>query len=666
MASQQSSWSTTFFWEQDLRSLYMNGLLNSVLKPGIYNANMGIFATTSNAGLGATFDIKVPGVYLYLKRGTTFVFSNNYLCSDGQIIPEFENSGNFLIKSVVLQDTCEPIIQVSSGSNSGGIATADLQAFFGYLKDGTTFYQPLPEIYVTAMMKFNGEGALDTTAGYDNKPAFSWAVNKGDTYINASTQELEDTDVINASKGPFNFIATLIANNSRYPDFGSGYYFLDAATLNQSTLGYYDHLFPAEGLSNPSMGPASYLRGTKYDRTSYLMVGRCLKTRNTIGENTPYIQQNGTWQQLNSSNGAICWNQDYTFTASGLPAYRQEQSPGQVSSRPSVIPVFNHGSGSADYNPGLNTDVAEIDLSKNNSSKFTFDLKNLSIKNKLWSSTTSGNYYTSLVKCNGIENGWISGSPVYSLADYSGNRRYELTASKQTIVDFFYLLVREKLDRAVGITKDSLFDSAVSNFDTEIKHFDFITQDAQIFNQLSQVTPITATDSSFKLQYESSNLLLGKNNLPESHFNSNSMNDITGDQTGLGRVLNPLDLSPLNIQRLQTILESSNFLNNVIDYFRQSAPKQLRLYALESENQPATADLLVPLALMFRPILKYETVENEQVKENFKSGDGVATLTGLVHPANILDFFNLQAQGSKVHAVSLGDNDLYTILPVMN
>ena len=36
MATQSSKWATTFFWEQDLRSLYMNGLLNSLLKPGVY------------------------------------------------------------------------------------------------------------------------------------------------------------------------------------------------------------------------------------------------------------------------------------------------------------------------------------------------------------------------------------------------------------------------------------------------------------------------------------------------------------------------------------------------------------------------------------------------------------------------------------------------------
>lgn len=650
MASQQSSWSTTFFWEQDLRSLYMNGLLNSVLKPGIYNANIGIFATTGTPELAPTFDLKTPGVYLYLKRGTTFVFSNNYLYKDSQIIPEFENSGNFLIKSVVLQDTCEPIIQVTSASGQTGSATADLKAFFGYSKQGETAYQPLPEIYLTAMMKFNGEGALDTNAGYDSKPVFSWAANKGDSYINATSQGLDDLD---ADDGPFNFIASLITQKAMYSDYGYNYYFLDATTLNQSK--YYDHLFPAEGKANSEIGPASYLRGSKYDRTSYLMVGRCLRVRSTIGADTAYIGDNGAWQSLANSSGASAWNRDYVFTASGLSAYRQEQSPGQVSLRPSLMPVFDHGPTNKDFNAKLNTDKAVIDTDpnsaspKNNFSKFTFNLKDLSIKNKLWSAAFSGDYYTSLVLCNSST---VSGTPTYRLVDYS-NKQSELSKPKQTIIDFFYLLLKEKLDRAQGIDKKDLLNSEDFNFEAEIKQFDFITANEQIFNQLCQVAPVTDSDSPLKLQYESTNLLLGKSNIPTSRFTSGTAsNAIEGQNIGLGEALSPLDISPLNIQRLQTILESSNFLNNVIDYFRQKAPAQLRL------NNGSTADILVPLALTFRPILN----DNG----HFKSGDGVATLAGLVNPANVLDFFSLQAQGSKVHTVSLGDNDLYTILPVMN
>ena len=661
MAGQTSSWSTTFFWEQDLRSLYMNGLLNSILKPGIYNANIGIFATSGTAENTNVSLPKAPGIYLYLKRGTTFVFSNNYLydtqSEPSRILSELENPGNFLIKSVVIQDTFEPIITTTNNNVGGGTATSDLKAFFGYdpedsgaAPDAEKTYIPLPEIYITTMMKFNGEGALDTTAGYDSKPVFSWVVNKGSKYITAQLSELEE---ITAADGPFNHIANLISNSSNYASYGQGYYFLDSLTLNQSNLGYYDHLFPAEGQFTGTEGPYQYFSTGKYDRTSYLMVGRCLRVRNTLGGKIAYINSAGAWDDFGASGtGVSAWNRDYVFTAAGLPAYRQDQAPGQVSSRPSIMPILDH---SKDVTSKLSTATIDgtltpVTSSENqNPSNFTFNLKNLSIKNRLWSYSAPNDYYSSLVLCNSLTDN------NFKPADYS-SRTSELSEGSQAIVDFFYLLVREPLNRAQGIEIRNLLNSA-SDFETEIKQFDFITADSAIFNKLRAAAPVAnyAETMAFKKKYESFNLLLNKTTAPSSSF-SEATSNIVDNKTNmvLSQVLSPLDVSPINIQRLQEILESSNFLNNVIDYFRQSAPDQLRLDV--NSNKPA--DLLIPLALMFRPIIK--------AGNTFKSGDGVATLDGLVNPANVLDFFSLQASGSRVHTVSLGDNDLYTILPVMD
>ena len=74
MSSISKGWSTSFIYKQDLTSYYMNSLLRSVIRPGIYNANMGI-CNNSTATVG---DLSSSPVCLLIKRGTTFVFSNDY------------------------------------------------------------------------------------------------------------------------------------------------------------------------------------------------------------------------------------------------------------------------------------------------------------------------------------------------------------------------------------------------------------------------------------------------------------------------------------------------------------------------------------------------------------------------------------------------------------
>jgi len=71
------SWATTFYYGQELRSLYMNNMINGLIRPGLYNIDATI-TTVSNEVTGFS-----PGIYLRLKAGSTFVFSNGYDVSEG-------------------------------------------------------------------------------------------------------------------------------------------------------------------------------------------------------------------------------------------------------------------------------------------------------------------------------------------------------------------------------------------------------------------------------------------------------------------------------------------------------------------------------------------------------------------------------------------------------
>ena len=73
------SWMTTFIYEQDLRSYYMNNILYSLLHTGVYNADLSI---SSYNGI----------LFLNIKKGTTLVFSNDYV----DIKKEVEEADNTL------------------------------------------------------------------------------------------------------------------------------------------------------------------------------------------------------------------------------------------------------------------------------------------------------------------------------------------------------------------------------------------------------------------------------------------------------------------------------------------------------------------------------------------------------------------------------------------
>ena len=59
-------WMTTFIYEQDLRSYYMNNILYPLLHIGVFNSDISI---SSGSGI----------LFLNIKKGTTFIFSNDYV-----------------------------------------------------------------------------------------------------------------------------------------------------------------------------------------------------------------------------------------------------------------------------------------------------------------------------------------------------------------------------------------------------------------------------------------------------------------------------------------------------------------------------------------------------------------------------------------------------------
>lgn len=126
-----SGWMTSFIYEQDLTSYYMNNILTGILHPGVYNANIALV----NDG---------NGIYLSIKKGTTFLFSNSYYQKNGRYYRNFKgidetyNSNNnrnsaVMIKCVAQQDFNHRLIDLSLDSFTSA-NRPDTMYVFSYFK----------------------------------------------------------------------------------------------------------------------------------------------------------------------------------------------------------------------------------------------------------------------------------------------------------------------------------------------------------------------------------------------------------------------------------------------------------------------------------------------------------------------------------------------------
>ena len=118
----KNNWQFSFHYEQDLRSKYMNHILSGVLQPGIYNA--GIELVHYQAPISSEEDsTKVNGWYLFIKKGTTFVFRNGYKVVDADstitIIRDLDSLGSYTIKCTAQEDMYSPILAPTATTSSG-------------------------------------------------------------------------------------------------------------------------------------------------------------------------------------------------------------------------------------------------------------------------------------------------------------------------------------------------------------------------------------------------------------------------------------------------------------------------------------------------------------------------------------------------------------------
>ena len=80
-----SGWRTNFYYQQDLKSEEMNGVFNSSLIPGVYNADVKISATSGIS----LFNVNIAA-------GTTLIFSNRTCSRDNKYYRQFADFSNLV------------------------------------------------------------------------------------------------------------------------------------------------------------------------------------------------------------------------------------------------------------------------------------------------------------------------------------------------------------------------------------------------------------------------------------------------------------------------------------------------------------------------------------------------------------------------------------------
>ena len=139
-----NNWQFSFYYEQDLRSKYMNHILSGVLQPGIYNAGIELVHYKAQSGEAPdSFD----GWYLHIKKGTTLVFSNGYTNAgenDSRLVRDLNTVGSYTIKCTAQEDMYSSRLASTYNNNNTDLDGCYITAKIAYSdQEKTDFTTPV-------------------------------------------------------------------------------------------------------------------------------------------------------------------------------------------------------------------------------------------------------------------------------------------------------------------------------------------------------------------------------------------------------------------------------------------------------------------------------------------------------------------------------------------
>lgn len=331
-----SAWITSFFYKQDLRSLYMNNLLNASFQPGVYNADIGIFSRTENEADRENGES--PGLNILIKKGTTLIFSNSYKTvkkdSKDCIERDLDSPGDYLIKCYANKDV-RVNLAVAGVSSSLGIEKI--------LGSGASNTKAPKELFVIAYMAYN----KDEDAGLTYRtPQFSLIVKNtdynggGDAYF--SWPSLSDTSVYipdglednSTNKSVKNLFSYLILGVAVDKASSQTYLTNTSWAENGSTNWMRNHYFTSRGLPEYRY---NFIANKAIQSPELIPVATDDSTINTLALDLPYSSINN-----NIINKPLDWKKLYS-----IGSYRVLKS--EESSREITLPSLSLDSESGNF-----------------------------------------------------------------------------------------------------------------------------------------------------------------------------------------------------------------------------------------------------------------------------------------------------------------------------
>ena len=257
-----ATWSTTFYYEQELRSAYMNNLLKGMINPGIYNINAAVY-TKDNSNPGE------QGIWLHIEPGAQLVFSNGYKVVNNLLERDIKSLGNYIVKCVAE----EPVdVQLAA---IGGTNTAIFQSIGGASTESIA-----PVIFVYARLKYVEDAASL------HEPEFTLAVPSSNEYLESEdslklpNEGLAPSDATADTRTAYLILGVLLDNGKYDAPYTSDNDWERAGRDGQDEW-VKGHVFTGQGftdhgrsmLKSYSEDPASFLYSKHYNRL-YLTSGQ--------------------------------------------------------------------------------------------------------------------------------------------------------------------------------------------------------------------------------------------------------------------------------------------------------------------------------------------------------------------------------------------------------
>lgn len=605
MATTTVDWMTNFYYGQELRSLYMNGLLNSGFKPGIYNASMYLFIR--NAGESALPD----GVYLHVKRGTTLVFTNRYNYVNDRYERDINTAGSYVIKSTAFTDIDIPLITLS-GAGGGNEDAINILG-------GGEASKCAKKFYIIAAMAYNPDEDLKYQT-----PTILPVIDNASFRINdLSESGINDDDKLN-------------------------FYF----TIPRKSFAQY----------NIPDGSHTY-NGNDSDKMlefGYLTLGCVLDfAKEGVGGFNGYYTSNGATWLTSTTEFDPCdiWMKNHVFTGRGFPDYRQNYVDSKSELYPDLIPNLTLSEFYFDI-PSL---VTKNILYQNNLDwKGCYEYGYSAEQDRsIYYIDNAERTRKSCYKLDyRVYNSNVSpASPSKSEIDYEDspydmirdiNERgltftknisrvdgYDISQEEVLVVDLVFLSTRQSYSAETSATTE------------EIENI-FLSEKANNELLVSGIRWYSSTDFQYINPLD-------------------SMIDYSGNS--VIESLIPLDIGEDNIDRLKGLLYNRNIIPQIADYMRKHYDESPYLNPQESTDLIPACIMFRKFRVVRNEAGEVTALEipsdsSEEVSLP-TSTSGSSVTAGRVHPANILSFFDLQFKTNAVTAVHITQPDTFNVLPVI-